>query len=715
MRKLRSLCISVRRALARCPAFSQAFRVVATGALLLSSACHRVPQGRSAVLDVTVRGARAVDADDITDKIATTESPRFLGLFPGVVYEHSLFDPNVLQKDLARVEALYRSKGYYDAHARAGRVRRIDEKRVSIEIVVSEGEPITLRRIRIEGLDDKAVPRSISDFAQRAAHGVLKVGAPFDEEAFDAALGAVRRALTDRGYAYATVKNDAAIDLVERKADVLFTVTPGEACTYGPITVEGLGNLPEAPVRRALDITAGEPFSEHDLEIAQQAILDLGVFASVVVEPDLPSPPRPDRIVPVKVKLERSRLRTVRLGGGVEFDALKTDVHGVFGWEDRNFLGGLRSFAVSMKPGVVLYPLRVGNIEVPDRPLAEARVRAELRQPGFIEARANAFVRSDFDVQALLLDPNPPPGTRVIGYAESRTGIGIDRRFSPFYGGISHNLHVAYPFAYVGERDPTLGTLVISYPQLVTHLDFRNSRVNTRRGVWLGNTLEVAGGLFGGQADDVKLQPEVRGYIPLSRRVVLAMRGSVGFLFARNYGGAIRQAPSLFDATAELTRSYQLLFFRGFFSGGPNSNRGYPIRGIGPHAYVPFISPEIEEQRIQSSCGGGLDCRSPTGGFTMWEASLDLRFDVAGPLAIATFCDASDVSPHTTDIRLLHPHLSCGAGARYETPVGPIRFDVGYRIPGMQVIGGLTADERIPQTFPFGIPIAVSVGIGEAF
>jgi outer membrane protein assembly factor BamA len=686
--------------------------------LLLSTGCHRVPEGRSAVLDVTVRGAHKVDDDEILDKIATMESPRFLGLFPGVVYDYSVFNHNILQKDLARVEALYRSKGYYDAHARAGRVHRLDDRRVRVEILVVEGEPVTVRRVRIEGLE--GVPAPIVDLARRSAERVLEIGAPFDEGAFDKALGAVRRTLIDRGWAYAQVKNDATIDLVERKVDVLFTVTPGPPCVYGPMTIEGLGDLPEAPVKRALDIAPGEPFSEHELEVARQAILDLGVFASVVVEPDLPDPPRraehgEGMEVPIKVRLEGSRLRTIRFGGGVEFDALKTDVHGIFGWENRNFLGGMRSLAISVKPGVVLYPLRVGKLEMPDRFLPEGRVRLDFRQPGFIEARTNAFVRPELNVQALLLDPNPPPGSRVIGYAESRNSIGVDRIFASFYGGISHNVHVAYPFAYVGERDPTLGTLVISYPELVMQLDLRNSRVNTRSGAWFGNTLQTAGGPFGGLADDVKVQPDARGYIPLSRRVVLAMRGSVGFLFARNYGSDVPRPPSLFDPSAELTRSYQLMFFRGFFSGGPNSNRGYPLRGVSPHAYVPFISPEVEEQRLLTTCGGGLDCRSPVGGFSLWEASLEVRFDVAGPLAIATFCDASDVSPHTMDIRLDHPHLSCGAGGRYETPVGPIRLDIGYRIPGMQVIGGLTPDERVPQTFPFGIPIAVSVGIGEAF
>jgi outer membrane protein assembly factor BamA len=283
------------------------------------------------------------------------------------------------------------------------------------------------------------------------------------------------------------------------------------------------------------------------------------------------------------------------------------------------------------------------------------------------------------------------------------------------FGAISHNVQVAYPFAYVGDRDPTLGLLVISYPELTTQLDLRNDRVHPRKGIWLGNTLQVANAVFGSQANDVKVQPDVRGYIPITKRVVLALRGSVGFLFAQNYGNIVRNPGSVFEGSEARTHDYQLTFFRGFFSGGSTSNRGYPLRGVGPHDVVPFISPAAEIQRLNEQCGGPYDCRTPTGGFTLWEASAEVRINVSGPLSVATFCDASDVSPRQTDIRLDHLHLSCGPGARYDTPVGPIRFDIGYRIPGLQVLGGLTPDERVPNTFIGGIPIAVAFGIGEAF
>src|SRR5205823_14750472 len=107
-------------------------------------------------------------------------------------------------------------------------------------------------------------------------------------------------------------------------------------------------------------------------------------------------------------------------------------------------------------------------------------------------------------------------------------------------------------------------------------------------------------------------------------------------------------------------------------------------------------------------------CAVPLGGLSLWEASLEGRLQISGPFEGVLFCDASDVAAKEITIRPSRPHLSCGAGARYDTPVGPIRLDVGYRIPGLQVLGPMTPDEQPPDTF-LGIPLALAFGIGEAF
>ncbi|HWO10460.1 MAG TPA: BamA/TamA family outer membrane protein, partial [Polyangiaceae bacterium] len=89
-----------------------------------------------------------------------------------------------------------------------------------------------------------------------------------------------------------------------------------------------------------------------------------------------------------------------------------------------------------------------------------------------------------------------------------------------------------------------------------------------------------------------------------------------------------------------------------------------------------------------------------------------LRFPLLAGLRGALFADTADVSPYELDFRLGRPHLSLGLGLRYPTPVGPVRLDVGYRVPGLQAPD--SGDEFVPNEI-LGLPIAVSFGIGEPF
>ncbi|MCL2776887.1 MAG: BamA/TamA family outer membrane protein [Polyangiaceae bacterium] len=683
--------------------------------------CHAVPEGRLAVDDVTVRGPRAVGTEAIEDKIATAPSPKFLGLFQGFVNEYSIFDHFILQRDLARIEATYRKKGYYEAHARAGRVIARNARHVRVEIVVEKGRPVLVRRVTIDGLD--GVPKNIRDAVQSVAKDGLPKDSPFDEDAFENTERAIARVLSDHGYAFATSKGEAAVDVVARAADVFYTVTPGPACTFGPLTIDGLGPIPERPVRAVIDIKEGAPFSQSAVEAAQRAVMELGVFASVEFTRALPSqtqlePPAPPtgkrspQVIPMHAKVEVSRLRAIHLGGGFEFDALKADAHGVVGWEHRNWFGGMRTLSITFRPGVVLYPLRVNNIAWPTHPLLEERTSIDFRQPSFLERRTAGFVRQRFDVFPVLIDPNPPANAPVLGYTEFKNAVGVDRTFGSVYVAFSHNLQVDSPFSYIGPSDPTLSTILTSYPELFVALDRRDDKIRTRRGIYLANTVQVAAKPWFSNAHDIKVQPEVRVYTPLSKQSVFAARASIGFLEPTNYGTTITHGLNEVGSNAEQTRDFQLTFLRGFFSGGPSSNRGYPIRGVGPSAVVPFLSPVVALGQV-SPCTSN-ECRSPTGGFTLWETSVELRHTMGGPISAAVFCDASDVSPQPNDIRLSHPHLSCGFGVRYDTAAGPIRVDLGYRIPGLQVIGKLTPDENIPPNF-VGIPMAVHLGVGEAY
>ncbi len=695
--------------------------------------CASIPRGMAAVDSVDVEGNDAVSDSDVEDKLATTASPRFLEMFQGFIYDYTLFDRNVLQRDIERVERYYRARGYYEARARAGRVNYKSDTHVEVTIEVEEGRPVLLHATRVDGLE------GLSPKEQKAVLGpmdeLLRRGKPFEEEPFRKAESAMRRALTDRGYAWAKIERRADVDLPRHLATVYFAVRRGPKATFGPIRVEGLGELPEAPVRRAIDISKGDAYSTADLDSAQRAALDLGTFSSVDITPDLREPPPPDAVVPLVVRVQPQKLKSVLLGGGLELDAIRTDVHLRAGWEHKNLFGGFRHFAIDLKPGLVLYPTSISTFQAPTAVLPEVRLRAELRQPGFFEARTNGVIRQEINAYPILLaplvekaTPAPRQAAPVLGYLEYKGSLGVDRTFWRVLGAPSYNVQYNYPFAYQGKRDPDLRGIVVSYIDLFAHLDYRDSSLRPHAGVYLQNDIQVAG--LGGDTIDVRIQPEVRAYVPIGKKVTLAARATMGFLFPMNYGGAARAArdpEADSPSRAAWIRDIETIYLRGFFSGGPSSNRGYPLRGVGPHGVVPFLDPGLQAAAVASKCDSNarvdpknpnplpVECQIPLGGLSLWEASLELRFPIAGAFSGSTFCDASDVSPESLDFRFDWPHLSCGLGLRYDTPIGPVRLDAGYRIPGAQLPQGINPDVDGRPGLLLGQPIAIAFGIGEAF
>src|SRR5579859_1128236 len=335
--------------------------------LLGAMGCAHPPPGRYVIDEVDVDRvilpgidpdgvSRGVSESDVRDKIATAASGRFLGFFPrGVVLDYELFDPYVLERDLSRIERIYRARGYYEAHVRAGRVERTSDGHVSVHILVHEGPRVDVGDIRIDGI--AALPLDDVDAVFARVRRKLKKGRAFDEDRYDDAQKDLVLALADRGYAFAEVKGNAEVDLNRHVADIVLTVTPGETARLGAVTITGLGVLPEEPVRRALDLAPGDLYSASKLDAARRAVLQLGVFSDVEVTPVLTD--KASRTVPVGVHVSPGDLREVKLGGGIELDTLRADMHLLTGWENRNFLGGLRRLTLDLRPGVVLFPTRI--------------------------------------------------------------------------------------------------------------------------------------------------------------------------------------------------------------------------------------------------------------------------------------------------------------------------------------------------------------------
>jgi outer membrane protein insertion porin family/translocation and assembly module TamA len=204
-----------------------------------------------------------------------------------------------------------------------------------------------------------------------------------------------------------------------------------------------------------------------------------------------------------------------------------------------------------------------------------------------------------------------------------------------------------------------------------------------------------------GDTDDVRLEPEARFYAKLGESVSLGYRAELGLLFPNLcegepangcYGDSLTRDSTVPADDPAVVRDQQLLLFRGFYSGGATSNRGYNQREVGPHGTLGFLVPS------------NVNCAVPD------PPESCIIF------GIVLFVDASDVTRQMVTFRANFPHLSAGPGFRLRTPVGAARIDIGLRIPYMQEVGEpqLPQEEGDPTTV-WGAPLAFHFGLGEAF
>ncbi|HEX3774413.1 MAG TPA: POTRA domain-containing protein, partial [Polyangiaceae bacterium] len=369
---------------------SKSHLVVALG-LFACTACGPAPT-RPVVTAIDLRetsSPRAVDDSAVLDGLATT----------------SEYDRNVLARDLDRIERYYRARGYYEAKVTAARVLEPDarntklppgEQHVRLELRVAPGKPVIVRNVDREG--GAELPLSVNVELGKA-RALLESGALFDEAKFDDMKSASLDALRDNGYPYAKVEAKAHVDLVTHTADITVTIDPGVRASYGEVSIVGLHDIPESPVRDNLEVAIrkGKRYSRSDLAEARQALLNLGVFSSVDVHDDLTHPNSNE--VPIQVVVHEGTLHALRLGGGAEFDVLRLNLHLRMGWEHLNFLGGMRDLQLTATPGIDFYPTRLDGSTplAPTRALLENSIQLKFMQPAFIEGRTTGNIDASYD------------------------------------------------------------------------------------------------------------------------------------------------------------------------------------------------------------------------------------------------------------------------------------------------------------------------------
>jgi len=168
-------------------------------------------------------------------------------------------------------------------------------------------------------------------------------------------------------------------------------------------------------------------------------------------------------------------------------------------------------------------------------------------------------------------------------------------------------------------------------------MDYRNDPFNPKNGFFLSSSIKWANNLLGSTESFLKGYFQGSFYFPVLEDIVFALGFRLG-------------VSQVFDENKLLPPSER------FFAGGSNTLRAYSLDSVGP----------IDEETGY-----------PIGGNAMLIANAEIRFPIFGSLGMVLFYDAGSVFEHSNDISIKNLAKSVGIGARFNTPVGPLRVDFG--------------------------------------
>ncbi len=539
------------------------------------------------------------------------------------------YNPSNLEDDMLRLQKFYFDRGFLSAEARVADVNK-DEENNTVELVIAieEGPKTRIKTIRLQGDWPTTLPsrdRVLADIP-------IQPGQRLNKERFDKSVSYLLRLMREAGYARARVVPDTEVDEQTHEANIAFTVNSGEITKFGDITIKGQELIPEYVIRRHLDIYEGEKYSPEKLRDDQKRIFDLDMFSTVT--PRAVNLEEEQAPLDIEFEIGERKPHTGRLGiGASSIESMRYEV----GWVNRNLFGEAERLSILARVSGIIQGLE-----------------AELHEPFFLN-RDNSlnyklFVwnkkRIDTDPFGVLddlfqiVDPQPAYDLLTIG-AETRLNHRFFRKFEGNLG-LELSTNDFYNVDPVAVEEQGLeavedNILFIQFAGL--QWNGRDDDLNPTKGEFIRGQVENSTTELISDVNFVKPTLEGRHYLPLWRETLLATRLKLGGL--QPYG-----------ETKEVPSNVR------FFAGGPGSVRGFELNRLGP-----------------------LDSNgNPIGGNSLIEGSVELRFLLFGEFAGALFVDFGNVFIPSFTYPLDDLRYSVGPGIRYLTPVGPLRFDVGFII-----------------------------------
>jgi outer membrane protein insertion porin family len=614
------------------------FGLFLIGLLVAAAACKE--GGTVVVHSLNFKGVQAIDPARLRAALATRQSD-ILPWGKKAYFDRARFDA-----DLKRIQAFYADRGYPDARVTSFDVKLNDKQdAVDITVTISEGQPVKVAAINFVGFDDSVIPSA--HFTTLKNQVPLKVGRPRDRQLVVTTREMALNELKDHGYPYGKVETSEDDGTDGKSATLTFSAAPGLMAHIGSIEIQGNKTVDAHVIERELTFKTGDLFQRSVLQDSQRRLYGLELFQFANIEP-LNTELQPTE-VPVRITVAEGKHQRVNFGAGYgteEKARVDAEYHHV------NFLGDARLAGVHARWSSL------------DRGL-----RLDFNQPYFFAphfsfgAEAQQWYTFTPAYQSIVTGAKMTVthrGTQQTSWAISLTN---ERTNSTIADQFINDVTLFSNLIALGlnpttkHQDGTLNAMGFDLQHTTA-----DSVLDAHRGYQVAFHAEQAGRFLPGTFNYTALAIDGRQYLPIGDKIVFASRVQLGNI--RPVGGDQANVP----------------FSKKYFLGGATS-----LRGWGRYE----VSPLSTCDPATSTCGTG-DSGLPLGGDSMVSFSEELRAPLRGKLGAVFFLDGGAVSADSWGVNFRDLRYSVGPGLRYQTPVGPIRFDFGYQlnpIPELRISG----------------------------
>ncbi|MEM8931989.1 MAG: POTRA domain-containing protein, partial [Acidobacteriota bacterium] len=529
-----------------------------------------------------------------------------------------------LAEDLENLRAFYRLRGHLDVEVEPARIVDVGSGRLTVEIPITAGPRLRVVDLHLDGVDSL-------DPETLRARLPLRPGGGFHPVLLEDSLNVLRTLYEEEGYPRATVEPTLDWSDDDQLVEITLRVEEGVRRQLDRLILRGLHRTRADLVRLYADLEPGDVVSRRRLLRAERDLFRLGIFSEVDI--DLAAAPGHEGARDVVVRLEEGQRWRVAYGLSYHSD---DGIGGLLGVTRNNLRGRGDRFQFDWRASPNDQRVRW----IYDQP---APFGVELPLTYTLFSRVET--RESYEVEE--------SGVRVSFTRDTdrrRWGLVYDYRL------VEQLTEVLDPNAV--EREDTEVEIASLAPNLF--VDRRDDPLDPTRGWSAAAQLEWAFPLFDADTELVKLFGQTTGYADLGEWGVLAASFRLGAI--EPGGDGTRIDPLL---PGDLPSS-QVPISERFFAGGRTTHRAFERDQLG----------RVDETLIPRIDGSVVEA----GGNGLMLINVDYRFPILGELGGVAFFDLGNVWADWQDLDLSEMRPGAGVGLRYRSPVGPIRFEIGWKL-----------------------------------